>query len=258
MRILLYLLTIFIVFNWSCNNDNSTNPAEPQSHLKLYLTDAAAAYDSVVIQFTHISAHIDSEWVTIQGETQSVNLLEWSNGKTLLLGSADVPAGTYTQIRVIIDSAKIGVNGEVHPLEVPSGAQTGLKFGPQFTIEEGSTYELVMDFDAYGSIVVLGSQKNPKGYKLKPRIRLISKAVSGSISGLVTNPADVPQAFAIQGVDTITRSMVDTLSGEFVLAFLPEGVYNVFIEDTLGLKYAQDNVTVISGQDNDIGDINLN
>ena len=258
MRKLFYTLTLVLIFNWSCNNDNSTNPGESNGRLNLYLTDAAAVYDSVVIHFTHISAHIDSDWVTIQGEPQSVNLLEWSNGRTLLLGSAEVPAGKYTQIRVIIDSAKIGVAGEVFPLEVPSGAKTGLKFGPQFTIGNGSTYELVMDFDACRSIVVMGSKKNPKGYKLKPRIRLIARAISGSISGVITNPKDAPEAFAIQGEDTVTSSLADTISGQFVLGFLPEGVYKVSVEDTLGLRFSQEGVKVISGQNKDIGNISLN
>jgi hypothetical protein len=258
MRTLLYILPLVLISIWACDNDNSTNPGASNGRLNLYLTDAAAVYDSVVIHFTHISAHIDSEWVTIQGEPQSVNLLEWSNGRTLLLGSADVPAGKYTQIRVIIDSAKIGVDGEVYPLEVPSGAKTGLKFGPQFTIADGSTYELVMDFDAYRSVVVMGPKKNPNGYKLKPRIRLIARAVSGSISGVITNPEDAPEAFAIQGDDTVTSSLADTISGQFILGFLPEGLYKVSVEDTLGLKFSQDGVTVISGQDNDIGDISLN
>ena len=258
MRTLFYTLTLVLIFIWACNDNSSTNPDEPNGRLNLYLTDAAAVYDSVVIHFTHISAHIDSNWVTIQGEPQSVNLLEWSNGRTLLLGSADVPAGKYTQIRVIIDSAKIGVDGKVFPLEVPSGAKTGLKFGPQFTITDGSTYELVMDFDACRSIVIMGPKKNPKGYKLKPRIRLIAKAVSGSISGVITNPEDAPEAFAIQGDDTVTSSLADTLSGQFVLGFLPEGIYKVSVEDTLGLRFSQEGVNVLSGQDNDIGDISLN
>ena len=118
MRTFFYTLTLVLIFIWACNDNSSTNPDEPNGRLNLYLTDAAAVYDSVVIHFTHISAHIDSNWVTIQGEPQSVNLLEWSNGRTLLLGSADVPAGKYTQIRVIIDSAKIGVDGKVFPLEI--------------------------------------------------------------------------------------------------------------------------------------------
>ncbi len=236
MNRLFFILMIPVLLIWGCSQENTTSPEENVGHLSIYLTDAPADYDSVIIHFTHISAHIDSDWVTIQGEPQTVDLLEWSNGKTLELGSADVPTGKYTQIRVIIDSAKIGVKGEVFPLEVPSGAKTGLKFGPQFTIESGSNYELVMDFDACRSIVTMGPKKNPNGYKLKPRIRIISRAMGGSISGLVTNPKDEPIAYAILGSDTVTSSIVDTTNGEFVLAFLPEAAYKVSVEDSLDLR----------------------
>jgi len=258
MRISFLVLIILVSLIWGCNQQSATSPDDNTARLTIYLTDAAADYDSVIIHFSQISAHIDSEWVTIQGEPQTVNLLEWSNGKTLELGSADVPAGKYTQVRVIIDSAKIGVNSEVFPLDVPSGAKTGLKFGPQFTIESGSTYELVMDFDACRSIVVLGPKKNPKGYKLKPRIRMIARAVTGSISAVVTNPKDAPLAYAIVGDDTVTSSIVDTTSGEFVLGFLPEGIYKVAVEDTMDLKFSNDGVSVIPGHENDLGHITLN
>ncbi|NIV11174.1 MAG: DUF4382 domain-containing protein, partial [Aliifodinibius sp.] len=55
----------------------------------------------------------------------------------------------------------------------------------QFTITEGSTYELVVDFDVNRSIVITGPPHNP-GYKLKPHLRVMPLAVSGSISGTIT------------------------------------------------------------------------
>jgi hypothetical protein len=168
-----------------------------------------------------------------------------------------VPAGKYTQVRIIIDDAVIGVNDTVHSLTVPSGAQTGLKFGPQFTVEEGSIYELVFDFDVNQSIVVNGPKKDPKGYKLKPHMRMIATAVAGSISGEVTNPKDLPIAYAIQQGSTITSSLVDTTTGYFMLGFLKEGEYTVSIVDTNDLEFNQDKVMVIVGENNDLGNIIL-
>ena len=258
MKKLILILTISMVFIllYSCEKD-ATGIDPGMARLNIYITDAPAVYESVKITFSTVSAHIDSEWVTVSGEPTTVDLLKWTNGEKLLLGSADVPAGKYTQIRLIIDDAEIGVDSEVHPLEVPSGAKTGLKFGPQFTVEEGFTYELVFDFDVSRSIVVTGPKKNPHGYKLKPHIRMIATAVSGSISGIVTNPADVPVAYAILGNDTVTTSFVDTTSGFFRLAFLPDTVYTVSIVDTNDLRFDQSDVSVMSGMDNDLGMITL-
>lgn len=250
----LLLFVVFILNN--CNND-ATGSKTNMGTLTISLTDAPAAYDSVIIVFSEISAHIDSEWVHVEQEPVRVNLLDWSNGETLLLGSADVPAGKYTQIRVKIDSAFIGVNGSVFELTVPSGSKTGLKFGPQFTINEGSTYSLILDFDACRSVVVNGPKNNPNSYKLKPHIRVIAQAESGSISGIILNPEEVPFAYALLGSDTITTTLVDRVSGNFKLAFLPENNYTVVVTDTSGRTFSQDSVAVQNGQDFDLGDITL-
>jgi hypothetical protein len=251
---MLLLMASFLLFG--CEKD-STGLAPDQGILNVYVTDAPAVCDSVNITFSQVSAHIDSEWVTVTGEPVTVDLLKWTNGNKLLIGSAEVPAGKYTQIRIIIDEAEVGVDGKVFPLDVPSGAKTGLKFGPQFTIEEGSSYDLICDFDASRSIVVTGSKKDPKGYKLKPHIRVVSKAVTGSISGTVSPADHIPWAYAIQDIDTITSSRVDT-SGYFRLSFLPEGIYTVSVVDTNGLSNDQANVLVIAGDDNDLGSMDLN
>jgi hypothetical protein len=245
-----------LMFVYGCEKD-ATGIAEGYGRLNLYVTDAAADYDSVNITFSQVSAHLDSNWITVSGDPVTVDLLKWTNGNKLLIGSEDVPVGYYTQIRIIIDDAEIGVNDTVHTLSVPSGAQTGLKLGPPFNIEEGLSYEMVIDFDAKRSVVTLGPKNNPKGYKLKPHIRVISLAVTGSISGTVTNPKDTPEAYAIQGDDTVTTSLVDTLSGYFMLGFLPQGEYRVTVLDTIGLQYERDGIDVMVGEDFDLGEITL-
>jgi hypothetical protein len=253
-----FLIMFFALIISNCSDDSSSSGNENMGTLSISLTDAPAAYDSVIIVFSEISAHIDSEWVHVKQEPVRINLLEWSNGETILLGSADVPAGKYTQIRIKIDSAFIGVNGQVYELIVPSGSKTGLKLGPQFTITEGSTYEMILDFDACRSVVVTGPKHNPNSYKLKPHIRVITQAVSGSISGTVLNPEKIPFAYAIVANDTITTTAVDTATGFFKLAFLDANNYTIVVEDTSGRNFSQDLVPVQTGQDNYLGDITLN
>ena len=254
---LIICLSVMAMITLSGCEKDATGLESGMGRLNVYMTDAAALYDSVNITFSQVSAHIDSEWVMVTNDPVTVDLLEWTNGNKLLIGSADVPAGKYSQVRILIDDAEIGVDGEVYPLKVPSGAQTGLKFGPEFMVEEGSIYELVFDFDANRSIVVNGPKKEPKGYKLKPHIRMIATAVAGSISGTVSNPKDVPIAYAIQQDDTVTSSLVDTVGGYFMLGFLPEGEYTVFIADSNDLDFNQDNVWVTAGQNNHLGSIIL-
>jgi hypothetical protein len=231
--LLLFCITGLLALVLTGCEKDATGLEPGMARLNVYMTDAAALYDSVNITFSQVSAHIDSQWINVVGEPVTVDLLKWTNGNKLLIGSEEVPAGKYTQVRIIIDDAEIGVKGDVHPLKVPSGAQTGLKLGPQFMIEEGSVYELVIDFDVSRSIVVNGPKKEPKGYKLKPHLRMVATAVAGSISGIVTNPKDLPIAYAIQEEDTSTSSLVDTTTGYFMLGFLPEGNYTVSIIITI-------------------------
>lgn len=187
-------MTLLMVVFFGCDK-KGTEPETQNGQLIVHLTDAPANFDAVNITFSEISVHLDSEWVNIAlAHDSTVNLLDWSNGRSVIIGQSDVPSGHYSQVRLKIKSADIIVDNETFPLAVPSGAQTGLKLGFNFDVNPGATYELVLDFDADLSIVIIGSKKNPRGYKLKPHIRVISKALSGSISGVVTNPGDLPIA----------------------------------------------------------------
>lgn len=253
---ILCLSLIIALTSW-CDKE-ATKPSLENGYIIVHLTDAPADFDAVNITFSEISAHIDSDWVTIDLQLDpTVNLLEWTNGKSMILGQDEVPVGHYTQVRLKIKAAEIIVDNETFPLDVPSGAQSGLKFELNFTINPGATYELVLDFDVNKSIVTNGLKNDPKGYKLKPHIRVISKAVSGAISGTVTNPKDAPVAYAIQNTDTTTSVLVDTLNGFFMLSFLPEGNHTVSIEDTTGKTFKQDNVNVTAGKITDLGNITL-
>ena len=236
-------------------DDQGTNPG--RATMRVFVTDAVGLYDAVNITFTEVSAHIDGQWITISNQTQTVNLLEWNNGNVLMLGQADVQAGTYTQIRLQIASAEVVLNGVRFDMTVPSGGTSGLKLNTKFDVVAGSTYDVVLDFDADRSVVTTGLPLNPSGFKLKPVIRAIARALTGSISGQVTNPANLPVASAIAGADTITSSQVDSASGNFRLSFLPPGTYTVSVADTSNRTATIANVPVTVGQDKPIGQLTL-
>ena len=137
--------------------DDGTSSSQTGS-LTVSLTDAPiTALDKVNITFSEVSAHIDSEWISVRTEPVTVDLLQWNNGKSITLGTAEVPAGDYTQIRLTIDAADVVSDGTTYDATVPSGAQSGLKLGPGFTVQQGSSYELVVDFDAGRSLLDHGA-----------------------------------------------------------------------------------------------------
>lgn len=108
-------------------------------------------------------------WVTLVDQVQSYDLLELQNGVTAALGNAEVPAGRYTQIRLIVDSASVVVGGQTHDLAIPSGESTGLKLNYDFDMSSSGAYEIVLDFDAQASIKKAG----PK-YLLTPVVMVQS------------------------------------------------------------------------------------
>ena len=260
MRYSLFLsvvVAIMALFFAGCGKNSApTGGSSTTGTLNIYLTDSPtiADFDSVNIIFTDVSAHLDSEWVNVMVDPLKVNLLDLNNGNAIIFGSSDVPAGKYTQIRIKIDSAYVVLAGQTDPtpMTVPSGAQTGLKLGPQFTVMEGATYELIVDFDVSRSVV-----ETPQGYQLKPHLRVMPLALSGSISGTVTNPDNSPVAFAVQGMDTITTTIVSPVDGFLRLSFLPEGTYTVFILDNVNRSATKEGVLVVSELEKHVGNLEL-
>lgn len=253
--LLLPLLLLAVGFS-ACSDDDSNGPAT-KATLSLSLTDAPAAYDAVNITFSEVAVSMNGGWVVLSGEQRTINLLEWNNGKSIELGRQDVDPGKITQIRLMVTKAEVVVDGQTHNVNIPSAEQTGLKIVTNFDLVAGSTYNLMLDFDANKSIVTTGNPSNPNGYKLQPTIRAVDKAVTGSISGTVTNFADAPLASVMQNGAVITSTPVDLTNGSFRVSYLLPGTYILYIEDTTGKVFTKSDVVVTAGQDNAVGSVTL-
>lgn len=255
MRSTVALAIAAIIITAGCGDDGTSSQT---GTLTVSLTDAPVTdLDEVNITFSEVSAHIDNEWLTVRGEPITVDLLEWNNGQSITIGTAEVPSGDYTQIRLIIDAANVVHNGQTYQATVPSGAQTGLKLGPGFTVTEGATYELVIDFDARRSVVATGPPGDPNRFQIKPQVRMVPKAVTGAISGVLSDADHEPTAYAIVQDDTITSTVPDTTSGIFLLSYLPPQVYTVSVEDTTGRTATFGGVPVVAGETFSLGGVDL-
>lgn len=240
----------------ACSSDDTTTPAT-KATLSVSLTDAPAAYDEVNITFSEIAVSMNGGWVVLSGNPVTVNLLEWNNGKSIELGRQDVDPGKVTQIRLMVTKAELVIDGVTHDVTIPSAEQTGLKIVTNFDLVAGSTYEIVLDFDANQSIVTTGNPSNPNGYKLKPTIRAVEKAVTGSISGSVTNFSDRPLAIALQAGLEVTSTPIDMTDGSFRLSYLLPGLYDLRIEDSMGRRVESLELTIVAGEDKYVGAVTL-
>ncbi len=246
--------TLALVWLAGCNILASNNVERP-GKLQIKLTDAPAGYDSVMIDIRKVEVqNVDSAngWVVVNDSATMVNLLDLTNGAYKVIGQKQLDPGTYSQIRLVLGPDNYVVeNGQHHTLEVPSGQQSGLKIDVNATIKPGFTYTLLLDFDAARSIVETGNShsKNSK-FILKPVIRAVNEALTGSIAGTVAPANARPAIYGINGADTVSTVFADTTSGEFKLIGFPAGIYDVSIvpADTTYRDTTITGISVIAGQ----------
>lgn len=254
-------LAVFISgFAVSCT-DNGMGTEGQTGTMEVQLTDAPANYDEVNVHINRVEVNdmeSDTGWVNIGSPDKTYNLLELTNGATTVLGSEELPVGTYQQIRLILsaDGHNVVMDGNEYDLKVPSGAQTGIKLDVDAEIEPDFTYELLLDFDASRSVVKRG---NNNDYLLKPVVRAQNLAVTGNIAGTV-EPVDAePFVYAIVDEDTLSSTKADTADGSFKLIGLEDGTYRVLVEPTNDAYSNVDTtgVEVTVGETNEIGTITV-
>lgn len=257
-----FLLTLLLFGACSETTDNPTQPGlnSGEGQLKIYMVDSPALLDSVVIQVIQVSVHYtgndstEGGWMVINNTERYFDLLQLTNGAIAVLGDTALPAGTYSQIRLLLgDDNYVINNGVRHDLKTPSAQQSGLKLIHPFNILAGNVYELFLDFNVEKSIVITGNGK----YILKPTIRVQAALASGSISGQVL-PLDAdPVIWTVAGEDTITTFTDE--NGFFTLMALPQGLYNVHIDpvNPAYLPAVISDVIVTANNDTDLGIITL-
>ena len=238
----LLLLTAAVTFT-ACN----TNSGSGTGTMQVSLTDAPAAYDQVNIEVLQVLVNANSEaeepaddgeeieggeegengWVAIMEDSMNVNLLDYQNGATLELGTIELEAGQYNQIRLLLgDNNTVVIDGETFDLTTPSAQQSGYKLNVNATVEENQVYELVIDFDASQSITETGNNR----YILKPVLRTVNLEEQASISGTVLPLDAEPFVYAIVGEDTVGTQPND--EGDFRLIGLQNQTYDVWFSPT--------------------------
>jgi hypothetical protein len=173
---------------------------------------------------------------TVLSTPQQYDLLTLTNGATAALGVATIPIGNYTQLRFVVDSARITLKAgktfsdgsSSKTLQTPSAQRTGIKvdFSGPVNIVPGQTI-LVVDFDMARNFVFTGPSASPTGVLFTPVLHATVRDIAGSIAGTVTPANAKARLYAILNGDTITSALADSLTGVYKLWFLPPGSYSV-------------------------------
>ena len=269
-KITLLALVLLPLFMFTaCEKDGGN-----KGTINLSITDAPLDADGIAgvfITITEIQYHTsENNWEVFSDYEgpKTFNLLDLTRGTSELLGSLSLEAGTYTQIRFMLDSPIMGAGPQSSPgcylefddgtttnLFLPSGSQTGYKAVGTFTVPINGEVDVTADFDVRKSVVKAGILNK---YILKPTIRLIVDNQAGSIAGEVTNVADGTQVvvYAYESgkydiseandpaleetrfPNATTSDMVDE-NGTYHMAFLAPGAYDLVIASTSDGEFAE-------------------
>lgn len=228
----------------SISNPGTTPPVfgGTTGTLTVALTDApACGFDAVNVTVSKVRVHqnasaadADTGWSeVVLSPARKINLLNLTNGVLDSLGSVSVPAGKYTQVRLMLDpNTANGFANTVTPsatrvettLETPAAVQAGIKIASDFTVVAGQPYTLVLDFDACRSVV----NKANGGYQLSPVVNAVSTS-GGGISGFVSTvfSGSGVVVSAQQNGKVIGSTTVNPSTGAFAITRLTAGAYDV-------------------------------
>jgi len=249
---LLFFSGLLIVFVSSCKNENE-NESE-KSHLSVRMTDAPGNFDAVMVDVQGVEViGSNGNTVTLNTNNRIYNLLDLSNGVDTLIATGDLEPGKISQIRLILGTNNsVKIDGIMYAISAPSAMQSGLKLAVNKSFESGESYTILLDFDAGKSIVLDGDGS----YKLKPVIRTIETAINGSIKGRISLTGFLVTVTASSKGETYTS--VTNTKGQFLIAGLPAGTYDVTVTPDLPLDpVTKTGVEVTPGDSNNLGMIKI-
>lgn len=254
---ILYFLTVAFCFGtlfYDCKKSSNTNNAG-STPVKVYLGDASADYNEINIEVTGVEFLMSGgNTIDLNVHPGKMNLLNYVNGKDSLIASDSIQSGRLSQIRLILGSNNsIKVGETIYPLATPSSQQSGLKLNVDTTLVPGVLYNLVLDFDAGQSIVMTGNGT----FQLKPVIRVINNAISGSIAGTVSNTSALPALIKASNAGGTFTTVTDS-KGVFLIRGVPAGKYTVTVTPKPGFHETTVNdINVTTGNQTNIGSVNF-
>ena len=169
-------------------SDSPSSPTLSGGNFNLRLRDTPFTdAKAVLVTFSSVRAHrSDSDWTVVPfvndatSRTCDLKKLETSED---VLGSAALPAGHYTQVRLVVQSATLFLDnvstgsacassiappaGASATLDIPSGE---VKLAREFDVSASTAMTMLIDFDGNGSIHLTGNGR----YMMSPVITILS------------------------------------------------------------------------------------
>jgi hypothetical protein len=236
--------------------------------LRVALTDApACGYDAVNVTIKSLRVNQsgtagdnDSGWSEmVLTPPRRVNLLNLTNGVLEELGQTPLPAGKYTQLRLVLadnDNANplansvLPTGGAEVALKTPSGQQSGVKANVNIDVAANKMADFVVDFNACKSVVSAG---NSGQYLLKPVVSVVPRYVAGVSGFVASNWANGATSVSLQQNGVVIKATAPDATGRFLLQPVAPGSYTLVMvapgrttAAITGVSVAADTVTSIN------------
>lgn len=235
------LASLILAVLTACGGGGGDAPPAANGTLRLALTDApSCGFDAVNVTVEKVRVHQSASagdgeagWSEIAlSPARRIDLLSLTNGVLDELGQTALPAGKYTQLRLVLAenggstplaNSVVPTGGTETALKTPSGQQSGVKANVNIDVAANSLADFVIDFDACKSVVTAGGSGQ---YLLKPVVSVIPRLISGVTGFVDPTLVNASTTVSLQQGGIIVKSSVPATTGKFLLPAAP-GTYTL-------------------------------
>jgi len=192
MRLTSVLAATALLMSVACGGSNPAGPSDGSGTggsgtFNLRITDSPyGSAKAVLVTFSEVAAHRNGDWTRLPfpgGSTRTCDLKKLQNNAQDLLGGGAISPGTYTMVRLVVQSAKIYFDNSAQSgtpcapsIAEPAGASSVLtipsgevRLNGSFGLTSSSPTTVLLDFDGESSI-----HQNGSNYTMQPVIRIVS------------------------------------------------------------------------------------
>jgi hypothetical protein len=252
------ILLLSISFLASCSNDDGTSYGAEKSKTNFRMTDAPTDNTNVKGVIVTV-ADVKVNGISIEGFTKTtIDLMQYQNGMTKLLGNLELNTGTYSNITLVLDnqtnasgnapgSYVLMTNGAVKAIQSSSNE---IDINGSFEVLASSANDVVLDFDVRKAIVESSSNdfKFVSASELSNSVRVVNEANAGEIKGTASdtqntsdriivyayakgtfnsNTETSEQGSGVMFANAANSSSVNKYTGSYELNFLAKGDYEL-------------------------------
>jgi len=259
----LLLFACLFLFS-ACDDDDNDGD---NGNVRFEITDAPVDDPNVEgVYVTITGLEVNGQAIADFEGPLTINLMDYRDGEVKRLGFADLDAGTYNDVTLMLDydadqngnAPGIYVqttDGTKHALATTNNTDAEIEVNGSFTVDENDSQEnVIIDFDLRKAVIYSQSGSDPDyslvtDAELDEVTRLVTEentgTIEGDFDGDLTQAGDVIIVYAYrsgtytnserQGQGTsnipfknaVTSAVIDG-NEEFILPYLPQGTYELY------------------------------